>query len=82
MYTDPLQGPRDVGDVVADAEHGDLNDVADGIADDEQARLADEPGPVLAGAILRETARAWWAEAGTCPRCGEVGPYHDREIAG
>lgn len=46
---------------------------------DQQARLTDEIGPARARLILRATARAWWAETGICPWCGDVGAYHETE---
>lgn len=30
-----------------------------------------------ATALRRRWAQEWWQETGTCPFCGERGPYHD-----
>ena len=38
---------------------------------DEQARLVDELGPPLAGALVALEARAWLVETGTCPACDD-----------
>ncbi|MBI2015310.1 MAG: hypothetical protein HYS77_07210 [Candidatus Rokubacteria bacterium] len=42
-------------------------------------RLIDEVGEPMATAQRRAWARAWYAETGICPFCGERGPYHDPE---
>jgi len=36
---------------------------------DEQARLVDDLGPALAGAVADMEARAWRADTGSCPTC-------------
>ena len=58
----------------ADADHSAVRH-----AYQEIIRLIDEVGEPRATELRRQWARAWHAEHGICPTCGERGPYHDPE---
>lgn len=46
---------------------------------DELARRLDDVGEPLATTLRPRWERAWWAETGRCPKCGETGEYHESE---
>jgi tubulysin polyketide synthase-like protein len=59
------------------AERPDAATEEDGDFLDEQARLTDDLGPVLASVVYHVTGRAWRTETGHCPWCDADGTCHE-----